>query len=124
MQKSLTLGSCLFRRDANVQVPKQKSMAAQKQCKLPCFVTCSQWKQCTEMLSHSVQLTLLGQARKLDLADCCSHGYQASTFNFLPADSTPASPMIFVLSPGVDPTDSLRKLAQVCTRSRCSGSQV
>ena len=27
------------------------------------------------------------------------------------ADSTPLSPLIFVLSPGVDPTDSLRKLA-------------
>jgi hypothetical protein len=29
------------------------------------------------------------------------------------ADSTPASPLIFVLSAGVDPTDQLRKLAAV-----------
>lgn len=29
------------------------------------------------------------------------------------ADSTPMSPLIFVLSAGVDPTDNLRKLAAV-----------
>jgi hypothetical protein len=29
------------------------------------------------------------------------------------ADSSPSVPLIFVLSPGVDPTDNLRKLAQV-----------
>lgn len=39
-------------------------------------------------------------------------------------DSAPASPLVFVLSPGVDPTDNLRKLAQVRERERMCACHV